>query len=199
MTLPGGTGDASALGVAINIPKPDWAKWGSFVEATWLEAVALTCDIAPEHAADASSMPTEYYRRRDIAANQGGAKRFEVFSRGKRIGLVDLDEFGKWAIGVGWSLPDEFPIEQDGADEGSDSVGPWPWGAYETPLLKELAEAVRHFWTDYKPEAAPTRSQVVDWLEKRGCTERAAKAIAQIVRPPDLPDGPRVKRDKRNG
>lgn len=122
---------------------------------------------------------------------------FEPTPSHRKRTKIALPDFGRWAAPIWPDLHPDFPRYEQApmlvATPG------WPWGTFETPLLKELAAAVQHFWTNYKPESAPTKDQVVDWLVKRGRTLNEATAIAKIIRPPDLPDGPRVKRDKRNG
>ena len=70
----------------------------------------------------------------------------------------------------------------------------WPWGDYETKLLGILAEAVDVFWIRYDPEdksTAPTNSQVIAWLTKRGVARRMAEVMATILRADGLPPGPR--------
>ena len=71
----------------------------------------------------------------------------------------------------------------------------WPWGNYETDLLRKLAAAAKKFWTLYDPNdptTAPTNKQVQDWLQKEmEVSSRVAEVIAQILRTDGLPSGPR--------
>lgn len=79
------------------------------------------------------------------------------------------------------------------SDSGT-AKGKWPWGDYETKLLRILAEAVDEFWTLYDPEdksTAPTNSQVIAWLKERGVANRMAEVMATILRADGLPPGPR--------
>lgn len=72
----------------------------------------------------------------------------------------------------------------------------WPWGTYETKRLRTLAEAVERFWVRYDPEdktTAPTNKQVEEWLIERGESKRAAEIMASIIRPEDIPPGPRTE------
>jgi hypothetical protein len=70
----------------------------------------------------------------------------------------------------------------------------WPWGDYETDLLRKLAGAAEKFWTLYDPSdksTAPTNSNVIQWLESEGVSQRTAKVMATILRANALPTGPR--------
>lgn len=72
----------------------------------------------------------------------------------------------------------------------------WPWGSYQTKLLGHLDAAVRQFWITYDPDnakaTAPKNHEVVAWLTtERKVSDAMAKAIATILRPDDLPTGPR--------
>jgi hypothetical protein len=75
----------------------------------------------------------------------------------------------------------------------------WPWGSYETKLLRSLGAAANKLWKNYDPEdptTAPTNEQVTTWLmEQEGVTERTAEVIATILRADGLPTGPRSFRD----
>ena len=111
---------------------------------------------------------------------------------------VALRVFGEWATSVWANLPRDFPGT---ASAISHHVGRrWPWGDYETELLAHLAAAVEHFWKTYDPESAPTNENVADWLVARSVAKKNADAIARVIRPKDVPAGPRKKawRD-RNG
>lgn len=188
--------------VSHDLPAPDWDVWGSFVQASIASAVALSLDIDPDVQWARLILDTEYDRRFAIALNHihsGDLQTIwqpKLHASGEHDYGVRLSIFAKWSERFPWDLPDQFPGRR--AATNNPPAG-WPWGAYETPLLKELAAAVRHFWTEYKPDSAPTKDQVIAWLTKRGRTLNEATAIAKIIRPHDLPDGPRTKRDKRNG
>lgn len=73
----------------------------------------------------------------------------------------------------------------------------WPWGDYETSLLRHLAAAADRFWKNFDPEepdTAETKIEVVKWLMARGVPERTAEAIDTILRAENLPKGPRRKK-----
>ncbi|NQW92704.1 MAG: hypothetical protein HQ446_01470 [Polaromonas sp.] len=72
----------------------------------------------------------------------------------------------------------------------------WPWGNHHTELLGHLEAAACEFWIGYDPEnaktTAPKNEAVVAWLEtNRKVSNTMAKAIASMLRPNDLPTGPR--------
>jgi len=115
--------------------------------------------------------------------------------------VVKVADFSAWADGMGWNLPPEFPRTQADAvaypvaSEGLQTGGAgWPWGNYETKLLRKLADAAAKFWTNYDPTdntTAPTNKAVADWLKGQGVADRVAEIMAQILRPDGLPTGPR--------
>ncbi len=78
------------------------------------------------------------------------------------------------------------------------SPGVWPWGNHETADLRALAAAAERFWTLYDPSdpaTAPTNEQVIAWLmAERELPERKAEIMASILRPRDLPSGPRKRK-----
>ncbi|MDP1527678.1 MAG: hypothetical protein Q8M20_17890 [Rhodocyclaceae bacterium] len=70
----------------------------------------------------------------------------------------------------------------------------WPWGDYDTKLLRELAASAERFWKNYDPAdpgTAPTNDQVIAWLIERGVAKRNAQLIATMLRADGLPTGPR--------
>lgn len=75
-----------------------------------------------------------------------------------------------------------------------DAKARWPWGDYETILLRHLALAAERYWVNYDPTdatTAPTNEGVKEWLVTQGVTKTAAGMVAQILRADDLPSGPR--------
>lgn len=85
--------------------------------------------------------------------------------------------------------------ETSAAPESLPQSGRWPWGTYETTLLKLLPLAYAEHWQDYdpkKPNTAPKSQVVEDWLvEEFGTARRVAEVIAQLLRADELPNGPR--------
>lgn len=89
-----------------------------------------------------------------------------------------------------------FPFAPESGVHVQGRPGPWPWGAYETPLLRILAEAVERWWVRYDPscpDTAPTNDTVKDWLVTTHpeTSDRVAAIMAQILRDPAIPSGPR--------
>jgi hypothetical protein len=77
---------------------------------------------------------------------------------------------------------------------GAGSQGGWPWGSYETELLRKLAEAGEEFWRRYDPTdstTAPTNKMVEEWLIRKGVASRIAESMATILRADGLRPGPR--------
>ncbi|WAW09751.1 hypothetical protein NB640_11060 [Oxalobacter vibrioformis] len=105
---------------------------------------------------------------------------------------------------IKWAADKDFPdfpftmadvnkkeINSDSIDTGNHK---WPWGDYETDLLRRLEQAARNFWTTYDPEdpsTAPTNKQVEDWLKEQGVADRTAEIMATILRADGLRTGPR--------
>jgi hypothetical protein len=77
---------------------------------------------------------------------------------------------------------------------GTEVQGGWPWGSHETPLLRQLADAARQFWSTYDPDdpsTAPTNADVATYLKGKGVADRVAEVMAQILRADGLRPGPR--------
>lgn len=93
----------------------------------------------------------------------------------------------------GFDVPLEHAASSD-EEEATIERAKWPWGTYETTLLRALADAAARFWVNFDPAdptTAPKNEVVVAWLEQRGVSRNAAKAMATILRPDGLPTGPR--------
>ena len=80
------------------------------------------------------------------------------------------------------------------ADGGADAGG-WPWGNYETRLLRALADAVRQFWSTYDPadpSTAPKQPDVSKYIQERHkVSETMADMMATIIRADGAPQGRR--------
>lgn len=102
---------------------------------------------------------------------------------------IEIKDF----IGFANDLGIEVTVE--GTETGLKTQA-WPWGDHETELLKHLAAAASHFYdySKYDPDdasSAPTNKQVVDWLKQRKVSKTTAEVMATILRPDNLPTGPR--------
>jgi hypothetical protein len=98
-------------------------------------------------------------------------------------------EFLAWAQGQG------VPLLHELADIPClPPAGGWPWGSYETRLLRHLAAAADRFWKNYDPSdpaTAPTNQEVIDWLMEQGVAPRNAEVMATMLRADGLRPGPR--------
>jgi hypothetical protein len=194
--------------------RPDWAVCNQLDEIELWEAVALLLDMDP--------IPLRSYRKQigsgeglDLALTLDGipiSPRFPQLLRlaeshlgrtlsavkmldgdRKYTSIIRFPTFKAWAIKMGWELPDKCEKPAPGEPR---QISEWPWGQYDTRLLRALAAAVEHFWSSYDPAypaTAPPSAEVEAWLKDRqGVSTREAKIIAQIIRADNLPPGPRV-------
>ena len=109
--------------------------------------------------------------------------------------FFDSREVIKWAKTKRNTYPD-FPYH-DIASSDTSNGGEWPWGRYETGLLRKLAAAADKFWVGYdtkNPSTAPTSKEVSNWLMRQGIEERTAIAMAKILRADGLPPGRRKEK-----
>jgi hypothetical protein len=197
------------------LKQADWSLWRKADRVTLFDAILLSVDLNPDteprnvavgsvkldlfkgslQMIDATSWQRLERRVRLVNSSLGTTLR--LATEGFELSdIVRLPVFGDWADLKELQVPQAFPrltARQAKLPSG------WPWGTYDTPLLKDLAAAVQRFWIEYKPESAPTKPQVIAWLRERGRTLNEATAIAQIIRPPSLPGGPRRKKDSRKG
>lgn len=85
-------------------------------------------------------------------------------------------------------------LERELAEANNAAAHQWPWGTYETSLLRHLAAAGRRYWVNYDPadpSSAETNTTVSAWLEDQGVSKRAAEVMAQILRADGIKPGPR--------
>lgn len=103
------------------------------------------------------------------------------------------DELARWLSAIAIKSAYRFDLKQPGAAQ--DTLGRWPWGGHHTELLGHLESAARRFWVNYDPSdttTAPTKVTVSNWLKtERKVSGQMADAIASMLRPDDLPTGPR--------
>lgn len=178
-----------------NIPKPEeiaeLAAYRNDTIAEWERRVA----VAVNHI-KAGTLPIGRN-----AAPFGGHDPYEVIPADAENLVVKVADFATWARGLVWALPDGFPcptaaggypMAPEGLQVGCGAK--WPWGDYETELLRKLATAADRFWKLYDPAdntTAPTNQQVVEWLKQQGVADRTAEVMATILRADGLPTGPR--------
>ena len=102
-----------------------------------------------------------------------------------------------WFTTNGVATPAAPPASANkGKTPSADQSNPWPWGSHHTESLGHLEAAAQRFWVRYDPldaTTAPTNAEVSQWLqETRKVSQTKAHAIASMLRPDDLPTGPRT-------
>jgi hypothetical protein len=112
---------------------------------------------------------------------------------------IDKQQFSRevidgWLHGLG--LPSKYRFKDDGRARIIQAGPRWP--AHDTEKLTALRLAAVKFWSNYnpaEPDAARTNDVVSAWLQKeRGIARTVADTMATILRPDNLPPGPRPKK-----
>jgi len=184
-------------------PPVDWEKWGKQRVARLWQAAALFCNVPPdtlEHPFTPGTLlpnlipiPDHVSELIHLAKSAIGTRILRVKIENNdalEYGEVDLTAFTSWACDIGKKPPPDFPWQAT----MDLSMRAWPWGSYETELLKKLALAADRFWKRYEPSdpsTAPTNEQVSDWLKAQGVATRTAEIMATILRADGLSTGPR--------
>lgn len=183
--------------------RPDWDTWSRMDAVTVLDAVSLSLNFDPRlvkrnpnnwrDGEPIFSETGEFDNRMLLtvrAVKYGSQLEVVEPATGEMDFKIRLPSFASWMVSMGKNIPQELerlamptPMER----------GSWPWGDYTTPLLGHLDAAARRYWINYDPNEgnANTKKVVVDWLTKKGCSQNEAEAIDLILRPKDLPRGPR--------
>ena len=109
------------------LPKPRWDFWGEMRQVKLVQAVMLSCDIAPELPRQLAGRrwtydyPNEVARRLMIASNHlgrlgplyprdtDGAVTNVPSVQPELFATVNLAEFSDFALARGWDIPQEFP------------------------------------------------------------------------------------------
>lgn len=191
-------------------PTPEWDYWTRLDRWELHDAILLLLELEPRapNGKEIWSIINEYREAREpLASIVRNAKNFREWalascSAGKlHISHdsystlpreVDPGEWLAWAESKGIAIPEPLRVPSSTPTQPPRST--WPWGDYETVLLRKLAQAVTRFWRLYdpsEPSTAPTNKQVSTWLEDEGVSKRVAEVMAQILRADGLPTGPR--------
>ena len=186
--------------------KPIWSKWESKRHCPLWQAVSLACDVNPDiylpHGLPAditsdfaftpvSPKIIELLGQAKAAVGSGTLKVLPDEALSLMDREVDLSEFTSWLHRLSHKTPAEYPWTAMELD--TDSM-PWPWGSHQTKELVLLAKAAHKFWRYYDPNdpaTAPTSEQVMSWLVEKGIASRKAEVMASLLRPENLPTGPR--------
>ena len=185
------------------LEKPDWTLWADVAHVRLNEAVALSCNIEPDSLSKYPNSAlvrepgfTEYQRRIKLADSHWSAGFLPVVRHdvNRHACNIDLIAFRAWAerLQRPFTFPPEFPTLPTTPQQTVSSR--WPWGDYETILLRKLAEAASKFWANYDPtdpSTAARNDDVSAWLRSEGVSRRVAEVIAQVLRADGLRTGPR--------
>lgn len=184
------------------IPHPDWKQWDKKNKAKLWQAVALLCELEPtrlESRHNPGKLETLFVKTPQLfnsileqaktGISAGLLKPEKLDVEHLEESEVDLVVFSSWANGK-TPFPEGYPWQP----EMNIQLTGWPWGRYETKLLRMLARAADRFWKNYDssdPTSAPTNEQVIRWLLNEKVAKRTAEVIATILRADHLPTGPR--------
>lgn len=185
------------------IPRPDWMQWERKHKAKLWQAVALLCELEPtrlESRHNSGKLETlfveappqfrSYLEQAKTAISAGLLKPDKRDPERLEESEVDLTAFASWANASKLPFPEGFPWQP----EMNIQAAGWPWGRYDTDLLRKLAQAADIFWKKYEPaepSTAPTNDQVIEWLIGQKIAKRTAEVMATILRADGLPTGPR--------
>lgn len=181
------------------------AFWDEMDDLSLLDAALLTLNIEPSAVGDqleTSGEPLhfeeiheDFYPR--IEALRSSIRTGSLSPTAKaedKFGRIDetktrikIDDFVSWCISRG--IPHNIPTRV-----APQPTTKWPWGDYETDLLRRLASAAEEWWSTYDPASpatAPTNQEVKDWLIGQGVSDRVAENMATILRADGLKTGPR--------
>lgn len=183
--------------------RPDWNEWKEAKRINLWQGVALACDLDPHQFMLGTTRlpraikqtPEKFETLLSMAINNLGResllKPLQLNPDAIEDTEVSSGNFGAWAKSIRYPLPSEFPWQDEAA---LPLTRDWPWGTYETELLRKLAQAAKRFWQNYDPTdatTAPTNEEVINWLVDNGVAKRTAQIMATILRADGLPTGPR--------
>jgi hypothetical protein len=184
--------------------QPDWSVWKEVKQIKLWHIVALACDLdpfqftlfdSPRLDRTFSKIPGRFDALLSLAKNSLGGisilRPIQICPDAIEETEVIPSNFGAWAKSIRYPLPVEFPWQDEPVLPLSRE---WPWGTYETDLLKKLAMAANRFWRNYDPtdaSTAPINKDVINWLVEHGVANRTAEIMATILRADGLPTGPR--------
>lgn len=175
-----------------------WNYWIALPSWSASDAIFLLIGIEPD--------ATDFDHRNFGPLFEAGSRNSAIENHFRRVGLIEgfpyltakhppqrwvaeflciPDEELPFQLPDGWATPKVAPVERGEK---------WPWGEYETDLLRKLAGAADRFWRLYDPSdpsTAPTNEHVEEWLVKEGVAKRTAAIMATILRADGLRPGPR--------
>jgi hypothetical protein len=180
--------------------KHDLKHWDFAFEFQIAEAAALIAGVEPGYLPGGKDSPI--YKRLDWDSHQsfvaGNKWRRESEDQlecleGRRMPMFTRIEIVRWLNCVG--LQSDYLFERVAPGTSERSGSRWPWGDHNTTMLGHLEAAAKRFWSNYDPEdstTANTNATISDWLQsERKVSKTMANSIASMLRPDDLPPGPR--------
>jgi len=147
------------------LPGTDWELWRHMPKATITEAVAVSLDIEPsalKSGCGYAEPGKEFDRRIKLACAyvndagplrpQGPLGHMHLFG-GPIAAVVSMPEFAKWALSMGWTLPEQFPIFKDSVHQ---PVATETVPASSTLLRVALQRLVKNEVQKLNPPAPPS-------------------------------------------
>lgn len=183
---------------------PNWEYWSKQKQARLWQAVALACNFDPFQFSNFGEpkldklfarIPEQFNDLLSKAKTTLGnpeLKPIAFSTEGSEESEIELSKFGAWIKSIRYPVPDYFPWQDHVSLPLSRE---WPWGTYETELLRHLAGAANRFWKNYDPNdhsTAPINQDVMNWLIQQGVASRTAEIMATILRADKLPHGRRI-------
>ena len=121
---------------------------------------------------------------------------FEVGGVGVQKGCISLqDVLDRGVVTVTEMERFEERNQLEAQKESASNAKHWPWGDHHTEFLGHLEAAAKRFWVNFDPTdhtTAATNEAVSSWLQsEHKVSMKRADSIASMLRPDDLPTGPR--------
>jgi hypothetical protein len=107
-----------------------------------------------------------------------------LIARGSLINWIDSEN-----VPVVGRKPPPETIEAEPVSGVEDDVPRLTFGGHESDGLRYVQEAIEQFWSTYDPDdpsTAPTKSEVVEYLQQQGATKNLASAADRVCRPSEL-------------
>ena len=116
-----------------------------------------------------------------VVSESGDRIRLDVLDRGV-VTVTEMERF-------------EERNQLEAQKESASNAKHWPWGDHHTEFLGHLEAAAKRFWVNFDPTdhtTAATNEAVSSWLQsEHKVSRKRADSIASMLRPDDLPTGPR--------
>lgn len=88
--------------------KADWNHWQQMPHCKIWDIVALSLDLEPSNAKQSvRTWPQEYENRMQITEAHIKSGKLKLSNADNQS--IDIEIYGKWALSLGWNIPDRFP------------------------------------------------------------------------------------------